>query len=279
MNEKLLKNILLYQDDIEPLDTNLFNNFISSVKNFYYFVSSTDMFVEKAETVEEIKKNKTYLETLENINALNRLGVHRDTKYKLLKYILEDMSNSSEKILHTMVFTIYLFRPQKIKFLKQQQMELIDIIKQDRDMENTNVAHSLIELFLGLDVIKEKYFLENKTIGKFDLYHNLNKSEKFKFGDMKDQVFINYIVKQFATYRLTKPMSLVKNDTSLKEAVLPFLNQHINLEKKEILITFLDMIREKLSLDSESHQFLDKLVLNIKLEKKGPTNKEKKPKI
>lgn len=279
MNEKLLSNILLYQENLEDLDKDLFNNFLLSMKNLYDFVSKTDMFVEKQETVDKIKQDKNHLDTLENINALNRLGLNRDTKFNLLKYILKETSHPSDKILNTMIYILYLFRTQKIKFLKQQQMELIDIVKTDRDIEGTNAPYSLIEIFIGLDVIKSKYFVENKTVGNFDLYHNLNKDGKINFNEMKDSEFINYLVKQFATYRLIKPMSLIKNEVSLKQAVMPFLDQDISHEKKEILIVFLDVIRDKLSLDRENNEFLNKMVLNIKLSQKEPTQKEKKHKI
>lgn len=279
MNEKLLSNILLYQENLEELDKNLFNSFLVSMKDLYYFVSKTDVFVEKQETIDKIKQDKNYVETLENINALNRLGVSRDTKYKLLKNILENTSNPSDKILHTMIYTLYMVRAIKVKFLKSQQNELIDILKKQMDNDYTNVSYSIIEMFLGLEIIKTKYFLEHKTTGSFELYHTLNKKGKFNFNDMQDNDFINYLVKQFTNYRLFKPMSLVKNEISLKEAITPFLDQNIHREKQEILIIFLDMIRHKLSLDRENNEFLDKLVLNVKLNQKQPTQKEKKHKI
>lgn len=280
MNKELLTNILLYQDNLEVLNKELFNNFIRGLESLYEFlVQQKDFLMLKQETLNIITNNEYYNETFQNINAINTLQITRDTKFKLLKVLVEN--NIKGKDSNICAFCLYFFWAKQQKLLKSQQKELLTLIKRNNSDQYLNSGAVVISFLLSTNVIKEKTFVENVKGFKFKVFHELNKSRQIDLAGMSQNNFIHYLGTQFITYNLKSPMSFAKNDVSIKEAVMPYLEQPIDNDKKNILALFLDMIKEKLNLDNQNKEFIEKLVLNTKLNQKEieVSNKPKKPKI
>lgn len=278
MNEKLLNNLIMYQENLEKLDEPLFNEFIIDLVGLYDFlVKENDPLFSKEETMPKLKENPKHIRTLKTINTINHLDINRDTKYKLLKYLFEKNVTGNDNQIY--MFSMYILWAKNTKLLKKQQKELLTILKENKGRNFLQHGGLILQFLMTIDIIKEKTFIDNMKGFQFEVFHELNKNEKINFHEMKDEVFIHYLLNQFATYKLKNPMSLIKNEVSLKDAVMPLLEQDLTQDKKDILSTVLNVIRHKLDLDNENNQFLDKLVLNTKLNQKNPTNKVKNIKI
>lgn len=278
MNKTLLKNILLFQDKIEPLDKGLFNSFVNDLMQLYDFLTKEkDIFVNKEETKEKLKNNSQFVETFQNINALNNLEISRDTKFELFKHILENNTPNNDKSI--CMFSIYFLWSKEVKLLQKQQKEILEIIKKDKGRNFLNSGSIVLNFLMISGTIGQKAFLKNMKSFQFEVFHELNKEGQIQLNELKDNDFMHYVINQFATYNLKIPMTLQKNTISLSQAVQPYLEQGIDKEKKTVLTLILDLMRDSLKLDNENNEFLDKLVLNTKLNEKEVTNKVKKLKI
>lgn len=278
MSEKLLKNLIMLQENLEDLDTGLFDSFMSELINLYDFLAKeNDPLFMKKQTIEKLKENPDYLKTLRTINRINQLEINRDTRFNLLKYLFE--KNSPGKDNQIYMFSMYMIWSNNIKLLKKQQKELLTILKKDNG-KNFLKNGGLVLLFLmDLNIITEKTFFHNMKEFQFEVFHELNKGQKINFNTMNETDFIQYLLHQFKKYNLRNSILLSKSNISLKESVIPFFEQNLNQNKKDILSLFLNLIRDKLDLDTENSQFLDKLILNSKLSQITTSIKIKKIKI
>lgn len=277
MNEKLLENILLFQSKEEQLNTILFEQFATDLCHLYSFLAKEkDIFVHKEETIIKLQDYPQHYSTYQNILAMNKLDMTRDTKFTLFEYLVANNKDRQDTAI--CMFSLYFFWSKGIKLLKNQQKKIIDLFKVNRGRDYLQNGVIAIDFLMSIDIIKEKTYRENMSGFKFEFIHELNQKQHIEFNQLSTNDFIQYIAIQFSTYKLKIPMTLQKNDISLKNAVTPFL-ENIDQHKQDLLSTFLDMIRNNLELDNENKQFLDNLILNTKLNQKEIINKIKKPKI
>lgn len=261
MNKEMLENIMMFNHGIEELNSNLFEKFLSDLEDLHELVSKEkDPLFSKEETIKKVDENEKLANTLRDLFTIVKMDLSKKTLLKLLK---EGLSKNIAATSYFSIFNVI----NKSKFSQKDQEDIFKILSEElkKEPKETLGAVLFINLLASCRVINPENIIKSKADFKFNFFHEYNKNELIKFNDLSNDKFLLYIINQFKSFNLYKPMSLEKNDISLEDAVKPYLEQNLNQDKKELLVYFLVTIRDKLKLDNTNNQFLDKLQLNLKL--------------
>lgn len=264
MNKELLENIIMYGNGLEELNKQLFQNFLSELEDLHELVAKEkDPLFSKDTTIQKINENEKLTETLKDLFSIVKLDLSKKTYINLIK---EGLKKNIAASSYLSVFTL-VNKGNKIN--KKDQEEIFKILSEEIKKEPRETLSSVIFLTLlnSCSIINSKNIVDSKADFKFDFYHEYNKNELINFNELSSDKFLLYIINQFKSYNLYKPMTLQKNEISLEQAIKPYLEQNLDENKKELLVYFLLTIKDKLKLDNENNKFLEKLHLNLKLNK------------
>lgn len=261
MNKDMLENIMMFNHGIEELNSNLFENFLSDLEDLHELVSKEkDPLFSKEETIKKVDENEKLANTLRDLFTIVKMDLSKKTLVSLLK---EGLSKNIAATSYFSIFTVI----NKGKISKKDQEDIFKILAEElkKEPRETLSVVLFINLLASGKVINPENIIKSKGDFKFNFYHEYNKNELIKFNDLSNDNFLFYIINQFKSFNLYKPMSLQKNDISLEDSVKPYLEQNLTEEKKELLVYFLITIKDKLKLDKMNENFLEKLHLNLKL--------------
>lgn len=264
MNKELLENIIMYGNGLEELNKQLFQNFLSELEDLHELVAKEkDPLFSKDTTIQKINENEKLTETLKDLFSIVKLDLSKKTYINLIK---EGLKKNIAASSYLSVFTI-VNKGNKIN--KKDQEEIFKILSEEIKKEPRETLSSVMFLTLlnSCSIINSKNIVDSKADFKFDFYHEYNKNELINFNELSSDKFLIYIINQFKSYNLYKPMTLQKNEVSLEQAIKPYLEKNLDENKKELLVYFLLTIKDKLKLDNENNKFLEKLHLNLKLSK------------